>query len=161
MEINQKSLGAVLIALSIILLFIFTFVKLDRDNQTNSLCSIIHENKINIQECQGHETNFSWLIIVAYSIEFIVLIIGIYTLIMPIKNEEVKQPEKVNSSKLDDVEKKIFEILKDKEGSVYQTDLVSETGYSKVKITRILDKMETKGILERRRRGMTNIIVLK
>ncbi|MBI5072205.1 MarR family transcriptional regulator, partial [Candidatus Woesearchaeota archaeon] len=64
-------------------------------------------------------------------------------------------------SKLDEDEKKIYELLKKSNGSVYQTDIIKETGYSKVKITRILDKMELAQIVERKRRGMTNIIVLK
>ena len=51
--------------------------------------------------------------------------------------------------------------LKTTEGSAYQSDLIKATGYSKVKVTRILDKMESKGIVERKRRGMANIIVMK
>ena len=58
-------------------------------------------------------------------------------------------------------EKKIFEILTKSEGSAYQSDLVKQTSLSKVKITRILDKMENKGIIERKRRGMANIIIIK
>ena len=75
MKINQKSIGMLLIAISIILLFILTFIKLDRDKQTNSLCSLIHENKLEIQECTKHDTSFSWLIIIAYGIGIISLII--------------------------------------------------------------------------------------
>jgi uncharacterized membrane protein len=44
---------------------------------------------------------------------------------------------------------------------MYQSDLIKETEFSKVKITRILDKMESKDVIDRKRRGMTNIIVLK
>ena len=47
------------------------------------------------------------------------------------------------------------------EGSVLQSELVSTTGLTKVKVTRILDKLEGKGLIERRRRGMTNIVILK
>ena len=63
--------------------------------------------------------------------------------------------------KLDAEEQKIIRLLEEKEGSTYQSDLIKETGHSKVKITRILDKLESKGILEKKRRGMTNIVVLK
>ena len=55
----------------------------------------------------------------------------------------------------------MYDIIKGKNGSAYQSDLIKETGFSKVKVTRILDKMETADIIERKRRGMTNIIVLK
>ena len=166
MKINQKSIGMLLIAISIILLFILTFIKLDRDKQTNSLCSLIHENKLEIQECTKHDTSFSWLIIIAYGVGIISLIIGGYLLaILSIETDEQKEDKKQSETKtppkLDNEENKIYELIKNKDGSIYQTDLVNETGYSKVKMTRILDKMESKNVLERKRRGMTNIIVLK
>ena len=73
--------------------------------------------------------------------------------------KETKKP-KVNLSKLDKEEKQIYNIIKNHE-SIYQSDLTKETDFSKVKITRILDKLESKKIIERRRRGMTNVIFLK
>ena len=57
--------------------------------------------------------------------------------------------------------KKIYDILVKADGSAFQSDLIKETGFSKVKVSRILDKLETKKILERRRRGLANIVVLK
>ena len=47
------------------------------------------------------------------------------------------------------------------EGGMYQSDIVERTGFSKVKISRILDRLETRDLIERRRRGMTNFIILK
>ena len=63
--------------------------------------------------------------------------------------------------RLDEEERVIVEKIKEKEGSIYQSDLIKETSFSKVKMTRILDKLESKGIVEKKRRGMTNIVVLK
>ena len=77
------------------------------------------------------------------------------------EKQDALQFQKVDLSKLDEEEIKIYELLKKSEGSVYQSDLVRETGISKVRITRILDRMETKRILERKRRGMANLVVLK
>ena len=54
-----------------------------------------------------------------------------------------------------------MEVLLREEGSVYQSDLIKETKLTKVKVSRVLDKLEGKGLIERKRRGMTNIIVLK
>ncbi len=58
-------------------------------------------------------------------------------------------------------ERKIYELVVEAGGSIFQGDLISKTGFSKVKISRILDKLEVKGLIERRRRGMVNLIVLK
>jgi len=57
-------------------------------------------------------------------------------------------------------EKKLFESVIEAKGSIYQSVLVEKTGFSKVHVTRILDSLEGKDLIERKRRGMTNIIVL-
>jgi len=46
------------------------------------------------------------------------------------------------------------------EGMMYQSDLVKETSFNKVKVTRILDRLEQMRIIERRRRGMSNVVVV-
>ncbi len=61
---------------------------------------------------------------------------------------------------LGDDEKKLYGMVV-AEGAVFQSDLVDESGYSKVKVTRILDKLEGRGFVERRRRGLANMIVPK
>jgi hypothetical protein len=64
-------------------------------------------------------------------------------------------------SSLSDDERKIYSLILDANGSVFQSELVKKTGYSKVRVTRILDRLEGKGLIERKRRGMTNIIILR
>jgi hypothetical protein len=58
-------------------------------------------------------------------------------------------------------ERRVYELIAEAGGSIFQSDLVSKTGFSKVKTSRILDKLESRGLLERRRRGMANLIVIK
>ncbi len=58
-------------------------------------------------------------------------------------------------------EKKIYNILNGAEGAIFQAELVEKSGYSKVKVSRILDRLEGKGLVERKRRGMTNIVIAK
>jgi uncharacterized membrane protein len=74
-----------------------------------------------------------------------------------------KEKTKINVSikSLKDDEKKVYDLIVDADGFIFQNDLMNKTGYSKVKISRILDKLEVRDIIERRRRGMANIIVLK
>ncbi len=62
---------------------------------------------------------------------------------------------------LDPDEKKVYELISISDGVVFQSDIVEKTGLRKVKITRILDRMEHRGLLERRRRGMSNIVLLR
>lgn len=110
---------------------------------------------------------------------FIVLV-GIYliffgkeekviTKIMTIKSKaDQVEPKKITKENYKSVmkdfdadEKTVFEKVIESDGSIFQSDLVEKTSMPKVKVTRILDKLEGKGLLERKRRGMTNVVVLK
>ena len=83
-------------------------------------------------------------------------------MLIPAKlNIEKSDFKEIDTSKLDEDEKKIYGLLKQNEGSMYQSDLIKETELSKVAITRILDKLESKKIIDRKRRGMTNIVILR
>lgn len=57
-------------------------------------------------------------------------------------------------------EKQIFELIQVNK-TIFQADLIEKTGLGKAKMTRIIDKLEGKGLVERKRRGMTNVVVLK
>ncbi|MDN5358228.1 MAG: hypothetical protein PWP76_71 [Candidatus Diapherotrites archaeon] len=67
----------------------------------------------------------------------------------------------VDGAKLGEDEKAIVDLLKENEGVMFQSDIVEKTGFSKSKVSRILDKLEARGFVERRRRGMTNVVLLK
>ncbi|HEY9703295.1 MAG TPA: MarR family transcriptional regulator [Allocoleopsis sp.] len=76
-----------------------------------------------------------------------------------------KKFDKGNYSKiLSDLEKDeqaVLNVILDNGGNLFQSKIVEYTGQSKVRVTRILDKLESKDIIERKRRGMTNIVFLK
>lgn len=58
----------------------------------------------------------------------------------------------------DDGERTVLKLLVDEGGSLFQSDLVEESGFSKSKVSLILDRLEARGMLERRRSGMTNLV---
>ena len=58
-------------------------------------------------------------------------------------------------------EQVIVRIVIDDGGTIFQSQLVEKSGFSKSKVSLILDKLEARRILERKRRGMTNVVVLK
>ena len=62
---------------------------------------------------------------------------------------------------LDGDEKIIYEIIFSEEGIMYQSDLVGKTGFPKAKVTRCLDALENKKLVERKRKGMGNLVLLK
>ncbi|MCJ7713224.1 hypothetical protein MUO66_02020, partial [Candidatus Bathyarchaeota archaeon] len=61
---------------------------------------------------------------------------------------------------LDGDKRKIFKEIVEAKGEILQSDLHVLTGFSKTKITRILDYLEIKGLVMRKSYGMTNKIVL-
>jgi uncharacterized membrane protein len=58
-------------------------------------------------------------------------------------------------------EKKIYQQLLDTGGEMLQKDLVLSSGFGKAKVTRLLDKLEKKGLITKTRHGMTNKVTLK
>ncbi len=167
---NQKKISSSIIAFAIILLILLIFVKQDLDKRDTYLCQMFHENPgLDMLQCPAHTTNTSWYVIAAFGFAFLVLGAGIYILISsfdttPTKttsNIEQQEYTPIDLDQLDDEEKNIFNHIKEHDGSIYQSDLMKQLNVTKVHMTRILDKMEGKRILERKRRGMTNIVILK
>lgn len=82
-----------------------------------------------------------------------------------VKTEKKAQQEKKDYSKITKTmtsdEKKIFSIVLESKGAIFQSEINEKSGFDKVKVTRILDRLEGQGLVERRRRGMTNVVILK
>ena len=68
--------------------------------------------------------------------------------------------KRLDLSKLDREERKVVGILKREGGAFFQRSVMEELECGKVKMTRLVDKLEAKGLVERKRRGMNNILVL-
>ena len=100
---------------------------------------------------------------VAYALAGLVALAGLYFAFLK-KDEPLVAGEKRKTkdlSKLEGDEKTVASYVQEAGGSLYQSDLVAKTGFTKVRVTRILDKLEHDGVVERKRRGMTNIVVLR
>ena len=61
---------------------------------------------------------------------------------------------------LDGDKRKVFSEMVEAGGEILQSELPIRTGFSKAKITRILDYLERKGLIIRKRYGMTNKVVI-
>ena len=75
------------------------------------------------------------------------------------KVKERKQKKKIDTSDLKSEEKKVFSLARESK-AIFKADLIEKTGFGKAKMTRIIDRLEGKGFVERKRRGMTNVVVL-
>lgn len=69
--------------------------------------------------------------------------------------------KRLTATNLEPDEAQAVAIINEAGGSVFQSDIIRKTGFSKVKVSRIIDRLEQKGLVERKRRGMTNLVVAK
>jgi hypothetical protein len=91
-----------------------------------------------------------------------VVLIGLYFIIFGDRKEKAALVKQKGIPKdLKGEEKKVYSAVVDAEGTIFQSDLAEKTGFNKVKVTRILDKLEGRQMIERKRRGMTNVVILK
>jgi len=86
---------------------------------------------------------------------------GLYLFLKKTPEEQALRKARKSATALGGEEAKAFDAITQSNGMIFQNELVEKLALSKVKVTRILDKLEGKGLVERRRRGMTNIIILK
>jgi len=105
---------------------------------------------------------------VSLAIAGLVLVIGLFLIFskesekIVVKTRTVKaRKKKVSMDGLDIDERSVIRILQREGGAVFQRTLMEELEVGKVKMTRLMDKLEAKQLVERKRRGMNNIVVLK
>ncbi|MDD5417608.1 MAG: MarR family transcriptional regulator [Candidatus Nanoarchaeia archaeon] len=105
---------------------------------------------------------------VSLSIMTGIILVGMYIIFFvkdkkpeQIKIEVSKKSYEEVMKELDEEGKKVLEAIIEDKGTIFQSDLSEKTNMNKVKVTRVLDKLEGKGIIERKRRGMTNVVILK
>ena len=158
---NNEVMSYSLIGLALLLIIILAFVKINFDQQAVFMCQAIENDPSkDMSQCPAHNSSLPWFLTGAFAVSVLILASGIYLLLShtPEKKPEFKD---IDVSGFDEHEKLIYGLLKENKGSMYQSDIIKKTGFSKVQMTRILDKMEHNDIIDRKRRGMTNIVVLK
>lgn len=75
--------------------------------------------------------------------------------------EKRKQEWENYAEDLRNGEKEIYEVVLESDGVVQQSTIVEETDLSKSHVSRKLDVLESRELVERKRRGMGNVVVLK
>ena len=78
----------------------------------------------------------------------------------PLKEERMKK-WKDNLSQLEGDESTVYWELLESNGEMLQKKICEKTGFSSVKTTRVLDRLEQKNLIERKSYGVTNKVVLR
>jgi uncharacterized membrane protein len=127
----------------------------------------VGDNETTVTQIPGFFTNVDVAVLVITSI--FLGVSGAY-LLFPSSVEKSTEKSALEERKdrwrkiprtLKDEEQKVYKAILDSDGVINQSELVEKTGFSKAKISRCLDLLESKGLVERKRRGMGNIVSLK
>ena len=155
---ENKSVGWLIIGIAIVMVIIvFLFNSILKEN-LGLTCS-------HGPSCEMY-TNLNVQTWISLSIVAVVFIIGLVIMFNKPKEKIIvktikEKKKKVDLNGLDKREKEVIEILQKENGTMFQADLMEKLGIGKVGITRLLDKLEAKQLIERKRRGMNNVVVLR
>ncbi len=157
---NSKLLSKILLVVGVVLLAVTTLLYLmpedhaqfdtedDLAEQPMVAEEVELEPRVEIQD-------YISFILLAMAVGFITSGIAVYYVDNGIYIQVSKQLEK-----LSDDEKTVYNYIKDKH-SVYQSKIVKEFNWSKVKVCRIINNLESKQLVAKEQTGMTNIVFLK
>lgn len=157
---KNKNVGFLVIGIAVIIGVIILIFNIGLKNIVGETCT--HGGTCTMFDTIAVQT---WL---SLSIAAIVLVIGLFLVFTKESEKIVVQKVKVKEKKkkidlagLSGNEKKAVKILQEENGAIFQKTLMEKLEIGKVGMTRLLDKLEAKQFIERKRRGMNNIVVLK
>lgn len=155
---ENKKVGLIVIGIAVLMAVIVLIFNFTLKNITSQSCSMG-------TSCSMY-TSISIQTWVSLSITAIILIIGIVIFFSKPKEKVIvkfkhEKKKKLNLEGLEKNEKDVIDFLQKENGAIFQSTLMEKLNIGKVGITRLLDKLEAKQLIERKRRGMNNIVVLK
>jgi uncharacterized membrane protein len=155
---KNRNVGFLIIGISIVIVFIILIFNWGMKDILGLTCSMG-------PSCSMYKT-LAIQTYISLAIAGLVLVIGLF-LVFSKEHEKIvvktvrNKKKKINLEGLTSEEKKVVELLQKENGAIFQSSLMEILGVGKVKITRLLDKLEAKELIERKRRGMNNIVVLR
>lgn len=158
---ENKHVGFLMLGISIALVVIIFLFRNALRVIVSASCTGEHGNSCPMYTTINQQTYLALAIVTILAIVGLVLIFTKPKERVVIKKVKEKKQKKLNLEKLSSEERKVIKILQKENGAIFQKTIAEELGVGKVKITRLMDKLEAKQLIERKRRGMNNIIVLK
>ncbi len=155
---KNRNVGWLIIGISIVIGIIILIFNLGLRNIVGQTCS--HGPSCSMYDTISVQT---WI---SMAIAGLILVIGLFLIFSKeetrIITKTIKErKKKIQVEGLDKDEKELVKILQEENGAIFQRTLMEKLGIGKVGITRLLDRLESKQIIERKRRGMNNIVVLR
>ncbi|MEK6893851.1 MAG: MarR family transcriptional regulator [Nanoarchaeota archaeon] len=161
---ENKNVGYLLLGLSIIIILIVFMFKSALTSFVDSSCTLAHGgNYCPMYDTITQQTYLALAIVGILIIVSIVLILSKQSEKIIVKTKTIERKpikKEIDTSSLNKEEKQVLNLIVENK-TIFQADLIEKTGFSKAKVTRIIDRLEGKDIVERKRRGLTNVVVLK
>ncbi|MBU0467092.1 MAG: MarR family transcriptional regulator [Nanoarchaeota archaeon] len=156
---ENKKVGYLLLGISIIIIFIIFLFNNAMKEIVIGQCGPVHGPTCEMNKTIEQQTYLSLGIVAV-----LIIIAGILISSKPkeriILRKVHPKKKKIDISSLKPEEKQVFKLIQETK-AIFQSDLIDKLGFGKAKMTRVIDRLEGQGLVERKRRGMTNIVVLK
>jgi uncharacterized membrane protein len=158
---ENKNVGYLILGISALIVIIILLFNSALKEVVSLSCGAAHTTFCPMSQTVNQQTYLALAITGLLIIIAIVLIFSKPQKEIVIKKvKEKQQKRKIDTSNLKPEEKKVLSLVQENK-AIFQADLIEKTGFGKAKMTRIIDRLEGKEIVERKRRGMTNVVVLK
>jgi len=156
---ENKHVGFLVVGIAALLVAIIFIFQSALTQIVNSSCSM------EVTACPMYST-ITQQTYLALAIVGVLVIIGLILIFAKPKEKIIvrrvkESKKKLNLDGLEKSEKEAINLLQKDNGAMFQSELMEKLNIGKVGVTRLLDKLEAKQIIERKRRGMNNIVVLK
>lgn len=160
---ENKHVGYLLLGMSILIIIVIFMFNSALKEIIKTSCGEEHAKVCPMNDTVNQQTYL------ALGIVLLVIIVGFMLIFSKPQKEIIFKTrtiekkiknKKIDTTELKSEEKQVLGLVQNNK-AVFQSDLIDKTGLGKAKMTRIIDRLEGKGFVERKRRGMTNIVVLK
>ena len=157
---ENKHVGFLVLGIAVLLIFIIFLFQAALKDIIVASCGAAHTTACPMSQSVNQQTYLS------LGIVGILAVIG-FVLIFTKPEEKIiikkikEKKKKLDLKGLDRDEKKVIDLLLKENRAMFQSALMEKLEIGKVKATRLLDKLEAKQLIERKRRGMSNIVVLR
>jgi predicted histidine transporter YuiF (NhaC family) len=158
LKMENKTVGWIITGIAIVMAVIVWIFNIALKRIVGDTCT--HGDSCSMYDTIAVQT---WI---SLAIVGVILIIGIVMIFWKPKEKVIvktikEKKKKKDYSSLDKKEKEAVDLIAKEGNAMFQADLMEKLNIGKVGVTRLLDKLEAKQIIERKRRGMNNIVVLK
>ncbi|MEK6888844.1 MAG: MarR family transcriptional regulator [Nanoarchaeota archaeon] len=160
---ENKNVGWLMLGISVLIILLVFLFNNTLMESVRSNCFIQHGD---VQSCEMYDS-VNYQTYLALGIVGILIIFSLFMIFskpnekIVVRNvKEKKIEKKVDLSGFRPEEKQVYNMIK-QEGTIFQADLIEKTGFSNAKMSRIIDRLEGHELVERKRRGMNNVVVFK